>query len=154
MIIIKLQGNTKVQIGGKKSLVGEIKVGDVWLVDIPNAIGSQQAGRRPFIVCSNNKRNRYSPTIKGITLTSKVGKNSPVHVLLKKSDLTFLAKDSIAICEDVWTLNKFQFIKYLGTLPSDYMRKIAFARIMDEPFLSTAFEEVKDDPLFSQLLYY
>ena len=62
----------------------EPKVGEVWLVNIPNAIGHQQRGVRPFVVTSNNKRNRYSPTVKGMTMTSQTHKQSPVHVLLKK----------------------------------------------------------------------
>ena len=42
------------------------KVGEVWLVDLSNATGHQQRGIRPFVVTSNNKRNFFSPTIKGI----------------------------------------------------------------------------------------
>lgn len=115
------------------------KFGEVWLVNIPNAIGHQQKGTRPFIVTSNNKRNKYSPTIKGVTLTKQIHKHSPVHVLLKKSECQFLTYDSVANCEEVTTLNKTQFIKKLGSLTDEQMVKIAFARCQDEPFLITAF---------------
>lgn len=117
----------------------EPKVGEVWLVDIPNAIGHQQKGIRPFVVTSNNKRNKFSPTIKGITLTSQIHKKSPVHVLLQKSETPFLTCDSIVNCEEVTTLNKSQFIKKLGNLTEKQLIQIAIARCQDEPFLLLAF---------------
>ena len=117
----------------------EPKVGEVWLVDIPNAIGHQQKGIRPFVVTSNNKRNKFSPTIKGITLTSQIHKKSPVHVLIRKSEATFLACDSVVNCEEVTTINKTQFIKKLGSLTKEQLLRIAVARCQDEPFLLLAF---------------
>lgn len=117
----------------------EPKVGEVWLVDIPNAIGHQQKGIRPFVVTSNNKRNKFSPTIKGITLTSRIHKKSPVHVLIRKSEATFLACDSVVNCEEVTTINKTQFIKKLGSLTKEQLLQIAVARCQDEPFLLLAF---------------
>ena len=117
----------------------EPKVGEVWLVDIPNAIGHQQKGIRPFVVTSNNKRNKFSPTIKGITLTSRIYKKSPVHVLIRKSEATFLACDSVVNCEEVTTINKTQIIKKLGSLTKEQLLRIAVARCQDEPFLLLAF---------------
>lgn len=92
------------------------KVGEVWLVDLSNATGHQQRGIRPFVVTSNNKRNLFSPTIKGNPLSSRIYKRSPVHVLLSKEDCEFLEVDSIVLCEETDTLNKGQFIKKLGVL--------------------------------------
>ena len=73
------------------------KVGEVWLVDLSNATGHQQRGIRPFVVTSNNKRNFFSPTIKGNPLSSRIYKHSPVHVLLSKEDCDFLEVDSIVL---------------------------------------------------------
>lgn len=115
------------------------KVGEVWLVNIPNAIGHQQKGTRPFVVTSNNKRNKFSPTVKGVTLSKRIHKQSPVHVLLKRSVCPFLTYDSIVNCEEVNTLNKTQFIKKLGKLTDSQMLDIAIARVQDEPFLFEAF---------------
>lgn len=117
----------------------EPKVGEVWMVTIPNAIGHQQRGIRPFVVTSNNKRNKFSPTIKGMTLTSKTHKPSPVHVYLSKDACSFLKMDSVVNCEEVTTLNKDQFLERLGKLSDEQMRKIAMARVTDEPFLYSAF---------------
>lgn len=118
----------------------EPKVGEVWLVAIPNAIGHQQKGCRPFVVTSNNKRNKFSPTIKGVTLSKQIHKRSPVHVLLLTSDCPFLQYNSIVNCEEVTTLNKTQFLKKLGALSPEQMTQIAIARIQDEPFLADAFQ--------------
>ena len=97
------------------------KVGEVWLVDLSNATGHQQRGIRPFVVTSNNKRNFFSPTIKGNPLSSRIYKRSPVHVLLSKEDCDFLEVDSIVLCEETDTLNKGQFIKKLGVLSERQM---------------------------------
>ena len=133
----------------------EPKVGEVWMVNIPNAIGHQQRGIRPFVVTSNNKRNKFSPTIKGMTLTSKTHKQSPVHVFLSKDVCTFLKKDSVVNCEEVTTLNKDQFLEYMGTLSDDQMRKIAMARVTDEPFLYSAFlDNVQASPKFQEYSLY
>ena len=115
------------------------KVGEIWLVDLSNATGHQQRGIRPFVVTSNNKRNFFSPTIKGNPLSSRIHKRSPVHVLLSKEDCDFLKVDSIVLCEETDTLNKGQFIKKLGVLSERQMNMIAMARCKDEPFLLAAF---------------
>ena len=133
----------------------EPKVREVWLVDIPNAIGHQQKGIRPFVVTSNNKRNKFSPTVKGITLTKRIHKKSPVHVLIHKSDAPFLAHDSVVNCEEVTTLNKTQFIKKLGELTEKQMVQIAIARCQDEPFLLLAFlSGVQDTQKFKSFATY
>lgn len=115
------------------------KVGEVWLVDIQNAVGHQQRGKRPFIVTSNNKHNNFSPAIKGITVTKQIHKKSPVHVPLPRSQYSFLNYDSIANCEEVSNVDKSQFIRKLGDLDDKKMAEIAIARVQDEPFLYEAF---------------
>lgn len=131
------------------------KVGEVWLVNIPNAIGHQQRGIRPFVVTSNNKRNHYSPTVKGMTMTSQVHKQSPVHVLLKRDACSFLAKDSVVNCEEVTTINKDQFIRRMGKLNDAQMNEIAMARVTDEPFLYAAFlNNVQASPKFKEYSLY
>ena len=133
----------------------EPKVGEVWLVNIPNAIGHQQRGVRPFVVTSNNKRNCYSPTVKGMTMTSQTHKQSPVHVLLKKDICSFLSRDSIVNCEEVTTLNKDQFIRKMGKLTDEQMCEIAMARVTDEPFLYSAFvNNVQASPRFKEYSLY
>lgn len=131
------------------------KVGEVWLVNIPNAIGHQQRGIRPFVVTSNNKRNHYSPTVKGMTMTSKVSKQSPVHVFISKAVCSFLSCDSIVNCEEVTTLNKDQFIRRMGSLSDSQMQAIAMARVTDEPFLYAAFlNNVQSTPKFKEYSLY
>ena len=115
------------------------KVGEVWVVDLSNAIGHQQSGIRPFVVMSNNKRNFFSTTIKGVPMSSRIHKYSPVHVLLKQDECSFLKCDSIVLCEEVDTINKSQFIRRLGVLTQDQMNRISVARLLDEPTLVTAF---------------
>lgn len=115
------------------------KVGEVWIVDLGKPDGHKQAGVRPFVITSNNKRNLFSPTIKGNPVSSRINKYSPVHVLLKREECEFLTVDSIVLCEETDTLNKAQFINKIGKLTDSQMQRIAVARCKDEPFLLTAF---------------
>lgn len=131
------------------------KVGEVWLVDVTNAIGHQQAGRRPYVITSNNKRNAYSPMVKAVPLSKQIHKRSPVHVLINRADAPYLSYDSIVLCEEVVTLNKTQLIRKLGALTDAQMTMVAIARVQDEPFLYKAFtNNVQSTEEFKQFSNY
>lgn len=76
--------------------------------------GSIQAGYRPVIVCSNNMANRYSTVITVIPVTSRPKKNLPTHACFMGCGLP--QKCSIALCEQILSLNKFRLRKKVGTI--------------------------------------
>lgn len=100
-----------------------IRRGDVWLADLRiGAIGSEQGEIRPVLVVQNNIGNKFSPTVTVVPLTTKRKKNNlPTHVLI--NDL-FLTSPSIALVEQIRTIDKSRLMKYLGTLDANIMNEI------------------------------
>ena len=102
--------------------MNEVKRGDIYLADLNPTVGSEQGGERPVIVVQNNTGNRYSPTIIVVAVSSKVYKKDlPVHV-----DLTSncLPKKSIALLEQVRTIDKKRLKEYVGRVSKREMREI------------------------------
>lgn len=92
-----------------------IQRGDIFMAQLgEQPDGSVQAGYRPVIVCSNNMANRYSTVITVIPLTSRRKKNLPTHTCLEGYGLP--QKFSIALCEQILSLNKFRLQKRIGTI--------------------------------------
>lgn len=108
-----------------------ISYGEIFWIDFgKDVIGSEQAGVRPGIVVQNEKGNMYSPTINVVPLTTNIKKadNLPVHVLIKLSEYnTGLEQDSVALVEQIKTIDKKRIIKYIGECPKEVMKKIEIA---------------------------
>lgn len=82
------------------------KRGQVVEIELEKGIGSEQYGKRPFLIIQNNIGNRYSPTIIGVLLTTKQTKaNIPTHV-----SINALREPSVALCEQVRTVDKHRII--------------------------------------------
>lgn len=100
----------------------EIKRGNVYLADLNPVVGSEEGGKRPVIVIQNDIGNRYSPTIIVVAISSRVYKKDlPVHVALKNK---CLPKKSIALLEQVRTIDKSRLKEYIGRLSKREMREI------------------------------
>lgn len=100
----------------------EIKRGDIYLADLSPVRGSEQGGERPAIVVQNNIGNRYSPTIIVIAVSGRCYKKDlPVHVELNNDCLD---KKSIALLEQVRTIDKSRLIEYLGRVTRREMNEI------------------------------
>lgn len=100
----------------------EVKRGDIYLADLNPIIGSEQGGERPVIVVQNDVGNKYSPTIIVIAVSSRVYKKDlPVHVALKSE---CLPKKSMALLEQVRTIDKSRLKEYLGRVSKREMNEI------------------------------
>ena len=88
---------------------------EIWFADLPHIDGSHvQQGFRPILIISNDRANTYSPVITAIPLTSRLGKKSmPTHVRLQGNGLT---KASLALCEQVLSLDKTRLKKRMGAV--------------------------------------
>ena len=86
---------------------------EIWMADLPKGKNSHvQAGCRPVIIVSNDVANAHSPVITVVPLTSRLAKNSlPTHVHLREQGLT---KDSLALCEQIISLDKSRLIRLVG----------------------------------------
>ena len=84
---------------------------ELWLVDLPKPDNDThvQYGVRPAIVISNDAANENSPAITVIPLTSNRKKGQlPTHVFISNAGLS---RSSIALCEQIHTLDKRRMLK-------------------------------------------
>lgn len=96
--------------------------GDIFYVDFgSNTDSCVQCGVRPALVVSNNRANRFSPVVTVIPLTARTYKRRsiPTHVLVPKSSGSGLSKNSMALAEQVCTIDKSQLLEKKGTITND-----------------------------------
>ena len=98
-------------------MIQEIKRGDIYYADLNPATGSEQDGIRPVVVVQNDVGNAYSPTVVVIPMTSSKKAFLPTHVRIAKTGA--LIVDSIALCEQIRTIDRTRLDGYIGQIDSD-----------------------------------
>ncbi|MBS4893795.1 MAG: type II toxin-antitoxin system PemK/MazF family toxin [Veillonella parvula] len=99
--------------------------GDIWYVDLPSNGDNLQSGRRPAIIVSNNIANKFSPVIQVVALTTKMAKAKiPTHVHLRVNESFGIKQDSIALCEQIISINKKNLVDKIGLLDEKNLRRI------------------------------
>lgn len=108
-----------------------IKRGSVFIAELNPTIGSEQYGRRPVVILSNDLSNKYSPTILIAPFTKILKKRSlPTHILVRKT--SFLKYDSIILLEQIRTIDKSRLIAYKGKINEDILNQINMGLIEAE----------------------
>lgn len=87
-----------------------MKIYDIYYVNL-DGIGSEQKGLRPCIIVSNNINNLHSPTVTVIPVTSQCKTYIPTHC-----QINGLPKSSIAMAEQIRTIDKTRIVAYITTL--------------------------------------
>ena len=90
--------------------------GDIYYVQFGNtSTGSEQHGDRPAVIIQNDVGNTYAPTLIVVPLTSNTEKKvtQPTHCLLENEGLSM---SSMALAEQIFTIDKSRILKYLGHL--------------------------------------
>lgn len=101
----------------------EILRGDIYMADLSPVYGSEQGGVRPVLIIQNNVGNKFSPTVIVVAITSKLHKAKiPTHVEL--SSTCGLPLNSIALCEQLRTIDKARLKEKVGSLSLSEMRLI------------------------------
>ena len=95
----------------------EVKRGDLFYADLSVGVGSEQSGIRPVVVIQNDSGNRFSSP-----LTSSKKKNIPTHTFIKSRD--DLKENSIALLEQMRTIDKSRLIRKIGELTPLEMERI------------------------------
>lgn len=93
--------------------------GDIYYVNFgDNQNSHKQGGIRPVLVVSNNKANLNSPVVTVVPLTKRVWKKSylPTHVLIPLSAESGLDKPSMALAEQVETIDKSLLVDKRGEI--------------------------------------
>lgn len=102
----------------------KIRRGDIYYADLNPVIGSEQGGRRPVLIISNDTGNRHSPTviIAAITGLEHTKAKLPTHTIVR--DIKGLEKNSIVLLEQIRTIDKQRLKQYMGMIPNNIMARV------------------------------
>ncbi|MBQ8443998.1 MAG: type II toxin-antitoxin system PemK/MazF family toxin [Clostridia bacterium] len=113
---------------------GQIKRGEIYYADLSPVVGSEQGGVRPVLVVQNDVGNKYSPTVIVSAITSQLGKAKlPTHIDLSAEEYN-LPKNSVALLEQIRTLDKRRLQEKVTTLSPSKMREINKALLISLGF--------------------
>lgn len=102
-----------------------IQRGDIVFVELIDCNGKEQKGGHPAVIISNSKACEYSPVVNVVTFTSKLGKKElPTHKTIEPDAYNKFRTKSVALCEQVITLDKNKIKFKIGELTMDNMNKI------------------------------
>jgi mRNA interferase MazF len=96
--------------------------GDIYWVDVPGTVGSEQAGCRPYIIVSRLAINRSHPTVIGVPMTTKVNKANSYRILIplgeivKDASCTATLQNSVALCDHVRVIDQTLLRGKIGRL--------------------------------------
>lgn len=98
--------------------------GDIYYADLSPVRGSEQGGIRPVLIIQNDVGNKHSPTTIIACLTTKcaVKHKLPTHIVLSKD--CGLPKDSMALLEQIRTVDKSRLSNKIGRVSEEDMRRI------------------------------
>jgi len=106
----------------------KFKRGEIYYADLSPVIGSEQGGYRPVVILQNNRGNKHSPTVVVASITSRLGKHQiPTHV---KMSSVRLEKHSIALLEQIRTIDKSRIKEYIGNATKAEMKEIEAALLI------------------------
>lgn len=98
-----------------------MKRGDVYWADLAPRSGSEQQGRRPVIIISHDAFNQ-TPNWRSVIViplsTSLAQARRGRSVVLLRQGAGGLAKESIALCHQVTTLDRAKLAELIGELSS------------------------------------
>jgi mRNA interferase MazF len=102
---------------GSSASTNHPKRGEIYLTALDPTLGHEIQKTRPALVIQNDTSNRLTRTtiIAPITSTVRFPLN-PVHALLPVGPLTGLASPSVALLNQIRTVDRARLIKRLGTV--------------------------------------
>lgn len=115
-------------------MTGQIRRGEIYYADLSPVVGSEQGGVRPVLIIQNDVGNKYSPTVIVSAITSQLGKAKlPTHIELSAERYN-LPKNSVALLEQIRTLDKRRLQEKITTLSPDKMREVNKALLISLGF--------------------
>ena len=98
-----------------------MKLGEIWIVELPVKGGREQKGIRPCIIFSLTG----TSMIVVIPLTSNLqALNFPNTLQINKSNKNNLEKNSVALIFQIVSLDKQRFISKIGDLETEFVNEI------------------------------
>ena len=94
-----------------------MKIGDVYLVEIPGVGGHEQEGLRPALIVQSEERINELPTVLIVPLTSKTKASIfPFTFLVKPDKLNNLTSSSVALVFQLRAIDKRRLKHKIGKL--------------------------------------
>lgn len=104
---------------------GSPRRGELYWLDWNPVRGSEQAGRRPALVVSNDRGNETAPTVIVAALTSRIsGRRYPFQVFVSARAVNGLTSDSTILCHQLITVSKERLARPIGILPPNLMVRV------------------------------
>jgi mRNA interferase MazF len=100
-----------------------MKRAEIYWVDLGETVGSEQRGCRPCLIIQANVGNANSPTVSIVPIT-KASKN----FTLTHATVDCLREPSIALCEQIRTVDKKRVKGYIATL--SHIRMLEVSEVM------------------------
>ena len=98
-----------------------VKRGEVYFADLDPAVGSEQGGFRPVVIIQNDIGNTFSTTTIAALTTNTRHSRMPTHVCVGDNEPL---RDSVAMLEQLRTIDKSRLKSYVGRLSEMTMKKI------------------------------
>lgn len=95
--------------------------GEIYYICKDKRLGSEQEAGRPAVIVSNNYCNDNSPCVEVVYLTTQDKPNLPTHTTVVCREI------STALCEQIHTVDKKRFGKYIKKCTKEEMRAIDIA---------------------------
>ena len=112
----------------------QIRRGEIYYADLSPVVGSEQGGVRPVLIIQNDIGNKYSPTVIVSAVTSELGKAKlPTHIELP-ADRYNLPKNSVALLEQIRTLDKRRLQEKVTCLSPEKMKEVNKALLISLGF--------------------
>lgn len=106
---------------------GTYRRGELYYADLETGVGSEQRGPRPVIIIQNNTGNRHSPTVIVAAVTSWKPQKPPLPTHFRIGAEAGLDSPSIALTEQLRTLDKQRLGDYIGQLDEEQTAKLDHA---------------------------
>lgn len=99
--------------------------GDVWVVDLEPAVGSEIGRRRPALVVSNDASNRYSATVTVLPITSAPAKRAYLDEVVVQAGEAGLTENPNRIKANmVRTVDKARLVRFVGALGATHLADV------------------------------
>ena len=113
----------------------DIKRGELYYADLSPVLGSEQGGVRPVLIIQNDIGNKYSPTVIACAVTSRLNNTKqPTHIELA-AEKYGLKKASVALLEQLRTLDKMRLKERIGKLEDKKMDEVDRALLISLGFI-------------------
>ncbi len=100
-----------------------ITQGQIYMADLDPVIGSEQGGYRPVLIVQRYASSSYIPTVMVVAVSSRNEKRRDLYYHIDVECLA-LPKNSIALIEQVRTIDKTRLKEYLGTASDNTIEKV------------------------------